>query len=99
MIRLISNLETIKERSEEEVLNYKQKKEFFEKKIEEQEELIQNTKNDRDLYRELVCKEQKQRNEHKFLIENQRKMIENINVIPAKSPNRPNSQGFSRTKK
>ena len=58
-----------------------------------------NVKGDRDLYREMFSKEQKSITESKFLIENQRKILENIGGIPIKSPKRPFSQGISRSKK
>ena len=83
----------------EEIEGYEKKKKEISKKIEEQEESIKNVKNDRDLYRDLNSKEQKNRNDNKFLIENQRKIIENIANIPSKSPKRPTSHYISKASK
>lgn len=96
---LISNLKDIQGKHREEIEQFEKKTEEISKRIDEQQDLITNVRNDKDLYRDLHCKEQRQRNEKKFLIENQKKFIENIVSIPNKSPKRPSSQGISRQKK
>jgi hypothetical protein len=96
LIELISNCKDAIKKSEEELKTSEIKHNTLSIKINEQEDMIKNLKNDCELYKDLYKKEQKQRNESKFLIESQRKIIE---TIPLKSPKRPSSHCVYRSKK
>lgn len=96
---LIESLQSVFKTQREEISGLEKKQVELSKIIEEKQETVISVRNDKDLYRDLHCKEQRQRNERKFLIENQKKIIENIISIPTKSPKRPASQGLPRGKK
>ncbi|OMJ95865.1 hypothetical protein SteCoe_587 [Stentor coeruleus] len=96
LIELISNCKDAIKKSEEEFKASEIKHNNLSVKINEQNEIIKNLKTDCELYKDLYKKEQKQRNESKFLIESQRKIID---IIPLKSPKRPSSHYAYRSKK
>jgi hypothetical protein len=96
---LIGRLKEKAEKMEGEIKDYEGKEIRLEGKLKEIQDFYVNAKNDRDLYREMLSKEQKSITEAKYLIESQRKIIESIAGVPIKSPVRPASQGIQRTKK
>lgn len=99
ILDLIGRLKAKSAKMESEITEYEKKELDLEVKFQEIQDSYSSAKNDRDLYREMLSKEQKSITEAKFLIENQRKIIENIAGVPVKSPVRPFSQGISRPKK
>lgn len=97
-LKLLNTLKEINENNDQEIVSSEIKINELQRKIKEQGIFIENIKSDRDLYKEIATKEQKQASENRFYIDG-RKNIESIISIPLKSPKRPYSQKISRPRK